>query len=299
MLTPKNDNALGVVRGPSMWWRAAGGASDRAGFTLIELLVVVAIIGLLAALLLPALASAKTKAHAVSCQNSYRQLQLAWGLYILDHDDRLPPNEGQDRPRPPRSDVHYWWAQGNMNFDDGNLQNTDAGLLVNPEYALLGSYSGTAAIYRCPSDRSKVIVEGVATPRVRSVSMNEFLGGLLSCGPGPVDLAPNGPQRLSAIPQPAQTFVFIDHHPDSIGSPQFRIDRNAGESMRIRSWPGTFHRQGASLTFADGHAELHRWRDPRTLLPIRYSHEDWPPADQLSPHNSDIQWLQERTVFPE
>ena len=193
-------------------------------------------------------------------------------------------------------DVHYWWAQGNMDFDDANPQNVDINLLLSPDYALLGSYSRTAAIYRCPSDRSKVTVEGVAQPRVRSVSMNEYLGALVNCYI--YDPAPNGPQRMSQIPAPSQTFVFIDHHPDSITSPQFRVDRNRGESIRIKSWPGTFHGQGASVTFADGHAELHRWRDPRTVLPIRYNRDDWPPADQLSPNNPDIEWLQDRTVFP-
>ena len=184
-----------------------------------------------------------------------------------------------------------------MDFDAGNSQNFDAALLINPQYALLGDYSRTAAIYKCPGDRSQLSVEGTARARVRSVSMNEYLGSLLNCWI--YDPQPNGPQRMSQLSNPAQTFVFIDHHPDSISSPQFRVDRNTGASIRIRSWPGTSHGNGAAVTFADGHAELHRWRDSRTLLPVRYSRLDWPPCDQLSPNNPDIQWLQDRTVFPD
>jgi len=62
----------------------------KRAFTLIELLVVIAIIATLAALLLPALASAKKRAMRVACVSNLKQVGIAYSLYLTDHRDRLP-----------------------------------------------------------------------------------------------------------------------------------------------------------------------------------------------------------------
>src|SRR5260221_9332075 len=137
----------------------------RKAFSLIELLVVIAIITILAGLLLPALSSAKGSASAAQCVSNKKQLQLAWWLYATDHDDQIAPN-GEVVPGPPQTNHQYWWAQGVMNYEQDHPDNTNTSLLIDPQYAQLGPYTKTPAIYKCPDDQSSILTAGGRPPRV-------------------------------------------------------------------------------------------------------------------------------------
>lgn len=147
----------------------------------------------------------KEKARAITCLSNKKQLQLAWSVYAVDHSGRLVPN-GWNIPTPPQPELGLWWAQGYLDYEGGNSENTNVLLLLNPDYAKLGPYTKAAAIYKCPRDRSQVKIGKRVYPRVRTVSMNQYMAGIGQCG---TENNRFGPQTDDEILNPSMRFVFI------------------------------------------------------------------------------------------
>jgi prepilin-type N-terminal cleavage/methylation domain-containing protein len=275
------------------------------GFTLLELLIVLALLGLLVATLFPALANSKPHSHTLQCLNNNRRLCMAWRMYADDNRDQLVYSS-DDGTGASNSSNQYAWVQSHLDFNPSNPGNWDPSfdIMKGP----LWRYSGNdSSIDRCPSDRSFVVVNGVARPRVRSMAMNLYLGGFAGTMGGLSFVPPYLYTKLTEIggslptPGPAKLWIFQDVRPDSINWGNFYTDMTGyaptnPSAYTFSDFPGMYHNGAAVFSFADSHCEVHKWLDPRTMpAPLLNGQID---INFPSPRNVDIAWLQDHSTRP-
>ena len=275
-------------------------AGSTPGFTLIELLVVIAIIAILASLLLPALGKAKSQALRGQCLSNQRQLALTWLMYAGDHDERLVPN-GEASVGEIEGSPFWVYGAGHPNLPAF----TNETYLLDPKYAAFAPYLAAPGVYQCPAEDRKLHVLGGAAigggrgvRRNRSYSMNGYLGPTPGMDSSSEYLTPDYRRFHKTAdlvaPAPSNTFVFQDVNPANICFPAFIVRMPGSSTDGFFHYPGSHHDGGGVISFADGHAEGHRWRDPRTVrnVPSAAILIHW----DKSPNNSDLAWLQEHTT---
>jgi prepilin-type N-terminal cleavage/methylation domain-containing protein len=269
---------------------APGPARVPHAFTLIELLVVIAIIAILAAMLLPALSMAKQKAQGIQCMGNLRQIMLGWKIYTTDNNGTFPINATTTAANI-INDLD--WVSNEEDYN-GNPDDTDAARLVDSQHSQLAPFVPNPHVYRCPTDPS--LDHGTTgNPRVLTYDMSQTVGcardysrnghiagdnlaqGQWACAVGSSPLGGalaiyrNYVKDADLVaPGPADLFVFTEEDPDSKNNPDFAFAMPVNPNPAGYRWvdyPTKWHGLGDSFAFADGHCEIHRWRDPGLIPP--------------------------------
>lgn len=223
----------------------------QGAFTLIELLVVIAVIALLMGIAIPAFSKARAMAYRITCGNRLKQLQLCWQMYVNDQDDKVPSNLATPFSGVWRSDPNSWIGDSCAPHDP------DTTRIANGTF-FRGNYNRSMELYRCPADKSRVrSLAGVelGMKRTRSYSMNNNVGGFNSKPP----LGPPAVYKATAIPSPAELFVFLDEHEETVDDACFTVAPPPATNWE--NIPADRHSGSCNFSFADGHVEHWGWKN--------------------------------------
>ena len=241
------------------------------GFTLMELLVVIATMALLMSILLPALSGAREQGKRVVCLANLRNLTEGWLVYSIDNDDKLCSAD-TDWDVPP---AYHWVADGPV-IPGNDIGGTEQAI----KNGVFWPYTErTLELYKCESDSTELL---------RSYSISRAMNGK-TCNCEYDNIKPF--RTWSEISMAAEKMVFVDtgsmmkwiegsfcavKHIDVIPPEWFAM---ASRNITAR------HSRGCNLSFADGHCEYWKYRDPRT---VKLAYWEIGP-DEASERNPDLE----------
>lgn len=259
----------------------------REAWAIREVLSALAVLGLVALVQISTLAGGNQYTKAEVCRSNHRTLVQAWLMYSDDNAGAVVPNDGSVGLG---SLTSQSWATGWLDYTT-NFDNVATEYLINFElngnFGHFGPYlRHDAKVFRCPSDASTVLYNNVPRNRVRSVSMNNWMGGSSWAGADQFFTY----KKLSEVGDPAGKFVMTDERADSINDSWLSVEM---AQEYIVDYPGDYHSGGTWMSFADGHVEYRKWTDPRTIP--AFDSSTLIPLYVASPGNSDLAWLRQHT----
>jgi prepilin-type processing-associated H-X9-DG protein len=221
---------------------------------------------------------------------NYRQLQLGWLMYAHDNNESLTRNVWQDEQAHVQNEN---WLSGWLDPIAANItDNTNTALLVDVKWATLGPYTRSPGVYRCAASRVTCLEGNVRYPLCRNVSMSVAMG------------TPDGAfdgksfHKLSDITRisPSLAFVFIDERDDSIDDGEFLFYMAVNQ---IPNFPAAYHAGSGGISFADGHAEIHRYRTAEFQPPQTMGQETVKRQFTTIPANNiDMLWMRAHLSVP-
>ncbi len=251
------------------------------GFTLIELLVVIAVIAVLVAILIPCLSRAREAGRRAACLSNLRQMQAAWQMYADGNADRIV--HGEAWPWGAYDPSKKDWSKAWLIAGDANSPylyvrpqtRTNAEALMRT--GSLASYVGNVRTYLCPNryrghnldagydwigSYNVVVSMNVVSPDY-AADCEQKVRALHDIGRTPLFVTKTS-QLVN--PGPSSRAVFLDEGGKPFVNHVFSsVDGWLGTSFNYLDPLADHHAGGTCLSFADGHSEYWKWRDPATI----------------------------------